>query len=103
MKAEEWKETMNAERCPMNDRQLLFNSSCIVPRASFSFRAGLNLALQGDGFLIVGVELDGGAGVRESLRAVATFEEDAPQEDVRVYEFLIRPEERGLQGTDGAR
>src|SRR4051812_23821671 len=60
----------------------------------------LDLPLECYGFLVIGVNLDGAAGVGERLRAVAQFEEDAAQKDVRVNRPRL-PEDGRLQGTDG--
>ena len=57
------------------------------------------LALQGDGFLVVGVDGDGAEGVFARFTAVTAFEENSAQENVGVDQFWV-PEDRCLQGCD---
>src|SRR5205085_2655823 len=63
--------------------------------------AGLQLALERDGLLVVRVYLHGALCVGCGLRAVAAFEEDAAEEDVRVNQLAVGvPEDRGLELVD---
>lgn len=50
----------------------------LLPFTFTLFPAGFDLALKADGFLIVGINLHGGARVGHGLRAIISFEEDAP-------------------------
>src|SRR5256885_12238000 len=64
--------------------------------------AGLQLALERDGLLVVRVDLHGALCVGGGLRAVAAFEEDAAEEDVRVNQLAVGvPEDGGLELVDG--
>jgi hypothetical protein len=65
------------------------------------FPARLDLSLQGDGFLIVGVNLDGASGVSHGLPTVANLQKDATEKNVSV-DGLGFPEDGRLKRTDGS-
>src|SRR5215217_2517071 len=67
-----------------------------------SLDADLQLALEGDGLLVVRVDLDGALHVGGRLRAVAALKEDAAEQDMRVDELVLHvPEDRSLELADG--
>src|SRR5215212_3647759 len=79
---------------PSNRKSKIYNQKLLD--------ADLQLALEGDGLRVVRVDLDGALHVGGRLRAVAALKEDAPEQDVRVDELVLRvPEDRSLELADG--